>query len=83
MVEEGPMLSEDKVDEVFGDVVRCFPACTRRRSDGGTEVRSERSCLRVVIVVEGGILRGITAGRLVLVLERGIETTPYFLRRGA
>lgn len=71
MVEEGAMLSEDKVDDVFGEVVRCFPACTRRRSDGGTEVRRERSCLRVVIVVEDGMLRGITAGGLASVFTRG------------
>ena len=64
MVEEGAMLSEDKV-EVFGDVVRCFPACTRRRSVGEMEVRRERSCLRVVMVVDEGITRGMTGGRLI------------------
>lgn len=70
MVEEGAILSEDKVDEVFGEVVRCFPACTRRRSDGETEMRKDRSCLRVVIVVEEGMLRGTTAGGLASVFKR-------------
>ena len=59
MVEEGAMLSEDSVDKIFGEVVRCFPAWTRRKSDGGIEVRRERSCRKVVMVVEGGMVRGI------------------------
>ena len=67
MVEEGAMLSEHSVDEIFGDVVRCFPACTRRRSDGGIEVRRERSCLRVVMVVEEGMARGIARDKSALV----------------
>ena len=80
MVEEGAMLSEDRVDEAFGEVVKCFPACTRRRSDGGTEVRSARSCLRVVMVVEEGMLRGIAGDRLASVLKtdkgRGLVLSP-------
>lgn len=83
MVDEGAMLSEDSDDEVFGEVVRCFPACTRRRSDGGTEVRRERSCLRVVIVVEEGMLRGITAGELVSVFKRDKRVMSYFLQKEA
>ncbi len=57
------------VDEVFGEVARCFPAYTRRRSDGGIKVRRERSCLKVVIVVEEGMVRGIAGGMLASVLQ--------------
>ena len=68
IVEKGAIFSEDSVDEIFGFVVKCFPACTRRTSDGGTEVRRESSCLRVVMVVDEGIVRGIARGKLASVL---------------
>ena len=71
MVEEGAILSEDRVEEVVGEVVKCLPAYTRRSSDGETEVRSERSCLRVVIVVDEGMVRGMTRDRLASVLGVG------------
>ena len=48
---------EARVEE--GVAGRCLPAWTRRSSGGGMEVRRERSCLRVPIVVEGGMLSGI------------------------
>lgn len=39
--------------------VRCLPACTRRMSDVGADVRSERSWRRVDIVVSEGTVRGM------------------------
>ena len=44
------------VEEVIG---RCFPTWTRRSDVGGREVRSDRSCRRVGMVVEEGICKGI------------------------
>lgn len=39
--------------------VRCLPACTRRMSDVGAEVRRERSWRKVGIVVSEGTVRGM------------------------
>lgn len=41
--------------------VRCFPACTRRMSDVGAEVRRDRRCWRVERDVSEGIVNGIAA----------------------
>lgn len=60
MVDEGQILREESVAVEGEDVVRCLPACTRRREVGGREVRRERSWQRVVMVVEEGIERGMT-----------------------
>ena len=83
IVEDGAILSEDRVDEVLGEVVRCFPEYTRRRSDGGIEVRRERSCLKVVMVVEEGIVRGIAGGILALVLQADEASVSYSLQKAA
>ena len=47
------MASDEEVDE------RCLPACTRRSEEGGDGVRRERRVVRVEMVVEGGMVRGI------------------------
>lgn len=62
MTERGGMFREERVELADEEVVRCFPAWTRRREDGGREVRRERSWRRVVMVVEEGIERGMTSG---------------------
>lgn len=59
-VAEDGIDSDSRVEAMFVVVVRCFPAWTRRRSLGGTEVRRERSWRSVVIVVDGGTSSGIT-----------------------
>ena len=59
-VAEGGIDSDSRVEAMFVVVVRCFPAWTRRRSVGGTEVRRDRSWRTVVIVVVGGTSSGIT-----------------------
>ena len=59
-VAEGGIDSDSSVEAMFAVVVRCFPAWTRRRSVGETEVRRERSWRSVVIVVVGGTSSGIT-----------------------
>lgn len=56
---EGGIDSDSRVEAMLVVVVRCFPAWTRRRSVGGTEVRRERSWRSVVIVVVGGTSSGI------------------------
>ena len=58
MVDNGGMWRESRVavEEVIG---RCFPQWTRRREAGGREVRRDRSCRRVGMVVEDGMCRGI------------------------
>ena len=61
MVENAGILREESVDNEVGEVVRCFPPWTRRRSDGGREVRSERSCRRVAIEVDKGMIREMAA----------------------
>lgn len=43
ITERGGMLREERVELVEDGVVRCFPAWTRRREDGGREVRRESS----------------------------------------
>ena len=42
-----------------GVVGRCLPKWTRRRSGWGREVRRETRCLRVEMVVDGGMVSGI------------------------
>ena len=59
-VAEGGIDSDSSVEAMFAVVVRCFPAWTRRRSVGETEVRRERSWRSVVILVVGGTSSGIT-----------------------
>ena len=61
MVDDEGMLSEERVDVKAEAVVRCLPAWTRRREEGGRVVRRERSWRSVVIVVEEGIDKGITS----------------------
>ena len=51
-------VSEGSVDKEE-DVIRWRPAWVRRSEGAGRDVRRERSCRRVVIVVEGGRDRGI------------------------
>ena len=58
-VAEDGIDSDSRVEAILVVVVRCFPAWTRRRSVGGTEVRRERSWRSVVIVVVGGTSSGI------------------------
>lgn len=43
ITERGEMFREERVELADEEVVRCFPAWTRRREDGGREVRRERS----------------------------------------
>ena len=71
MVGDGGRLRVERVDsgdcdsvdvDVFNVAVRCLPAWTRRRSDGGREVRRERSWRRVEIVVDAGRVSGIAIG---------------------
>lgn len=58
MVDRGGMFSDERV--AVGEVVgRCFPKWTRRRDDGGSEVRRESNWRRVGIVVEDGIFSGM------------------------
>ena len=62
-VEEGGRRSEigavaDVPDETSVEV-RCLPAWTRRMSDVGADVRSERSWRSVGIVVSEGTVRGM------------------------
>ena len=59
MVEEGWMFSDERVasgveDVLLDGVVRCLPAWRRRRSEGGIEVRRDRSWRRVASEVVGG-----------------------------
>lgn len=63
MVDNGGMWRESRValEDVIG---RCFPQWTRRREAGGREVRSDRSCRRVGMVVEDGICKGIAVERI-------------------
>lgn len=61
ITERGEMLREERVELAEEGVVRCFPAWTRRREDGGREVRRESSWRRVVMVVEEGMERGMTS----------------------
>lgn len=63
-VEDGERREEmGAVDDVVPDEmsveVRCLPACTRRMSEAGADVRSERSWRRVDIVVSEGTVRGM------------------------
>ena len=48
-----------KVPEEASVEVRCLPACTRRMSDVGADVRNESSWRRVDIVVSEGTVRGM------------------------
>jgi len=63
-------------------VVRCLPAWTRRRVDGGAEVRRERRWRRVEIEVEAGMVRGI-AGRMLVGEWEGRGRMAYFHQRAA
>lgn len=63
-VEDGGRRSEigavdDDVPDEASVEVRCLPAWTRRMSDVGADVRSERSWRRVGIVVSEGTVRGM------------------------
>lgn len=66
-IEDGGMFNEERVgSDVDGkgglDVglaVRCFPACTKRMSEMGAEVRRDRSCWSVEREVSEGIIKGI------------------------
>ena len=53
---------EREREELLG-VVRCLPAWTRRRVDGGSEVRRETRCRRVVTGVDEGMVMGIARGK--------------------
>ena len=65
VVDGAPDDGEGEEEEASGEV-RCLPACTRRMSVVGAEVRRERSWRRVGIVVSAGTVRGMaTRGRLV------------------
>lgn len=77
MVDDGGTWSEARVavEEVIG---RCFPKWTRRREAGGREVRRDRSCRRVGMVVEDGICKGIAKEVI-----RGIFFARYGLGVGA
>ena len=52
-------------DDEMSVEVRCLPACTRRMSDVGADVRRERSWRRVDIVVSEGTVRGMAVCRCV------------------
>lgn len=61
-VEDGGRRSEIGVVHAPGEAsveVRCLPACTRRMSVVGADVRNERSWRRVGIVVSEGTVRGM------------------------
>jgi len=65
MVEDCGMFREARVgSDVVAEVVavRCFPACTRRMSTKGAEVRRERRCCRVERDVSDGMVRGMAGG---------------------
>ena len=74
--------SDSSVEAILVVVVRCFPAWTRRRSVGGTEVRRETSWRSVVIVVVGGTSSGIAVhpisetSRMPQLKESGYELSP-------
>ena len=62
VVEGGRRVEMGVVDAVGAEVeseVRCLPAWRRRMSEAGAEVRRERRCRRVGIVVSEGMVRGI------------------------
>ena len=52
------------IGEVVEAAFKCLPAWTSRISEVGAEVRRERSCRKVGMVVSAGIVSGI-AGNIV------------------
>ena len=80
MVDNGGIWRESRVavEELMG---RCFPQWTRRREAGGREVRRDRSCRRVGMVVEDGMFRGIAVAviRGIYLQDAGLEGLAYFL----
>lgn len=78
----GGMARVDRERGALVEVVRCFPAWTRRRVDGAAEVRRERRWRRVEMEVEAGMVRGI-ARRMLVEKREGRRRMAYFHRRVA